>query len=816
MKKILLSMLVLCSVMTASAIPFKVGDLWFEPYTPEGESPTASVVAPPEGEPSYQETLSGVVEVPSQVTYVFTNNGQSTEYECSVVNLMNAPFHNCSNITQVILPNTLTSISGNTFWGCKSLTSVNIPASVTQIWGMIFRGCDALETIVIDANNTVYDSRDNCNAIIETATNTLISGCKNSTIPNTVTEIGMSAFMGITGLTSVTFPNSLTKINSYAFEGCTGLTEITIPASVTTIVDNPFAACSNLATIVVDANNAVYDSRDNCNAIIETATVKLVSGCINTAIPDDVTAIGNKAFQSIKIQGQSVVVPEGVTSIGNSTFAGCDLKTLTLPSTLKALGIAAFSTNMHMEDVYCYAPGGAYEYMGTAVWQMTNDLPNHPVNLHVFAEDVEWYSGADQWSSFNVMGDLIHDAALYLYGVDGDWTEANAKAFTKDASGNWTLTQEMGTNVEFKMVDQDGGWHGGVADGDVFLITKEMVSGQDTQLTLAAPGKNFRIPVAGTWTLTVDPTLQTLTVTGEWTDHLYLKGTFLNNWQGSAEFQQGEDGKWTITQVMQQGDEFKIVDHYNTWYGGQSGNNEITQDMVENGTTLDMISEDGCPNFVSPVFGEWTLTVDMDAKTLAVSGVWPEPEYGHVYILGQVDKYSYDDNPSDAAEMSTSDGVIYTYDASFDGRNNENGLEVNYFDFTTQLEKNWDDIADYRFGAVADGDSYWFDNTQLGNNITLSLWSRGGKSIRIPKGDYTLTVNMEDMTLVITQNTPLLGDVNLSGKVDVTDVNIVVNIILGKDNAANYDGRADVNNSGSVDVTDVNEVVNILLGKGTE
>ena len=806
MKKLFLSMLVMvCAFATASSA-IKVGDLWFEPYTPEGQSPTASVVPPPSGEPSYQSTLSGQVVVPSEVTYVFTSNGQSTTYNCAVVNLMDAPFRNCTDITEVVLPNTLTTMGGNSFWGCTSLQAVNIPAGVTKIWGSIFRGCTALETIVVDANNPVYDSRDNCNAIIETATNTLINGCKGSTIPATVTEIGQSAFMDITDLTSVTFPNSLTKINSYAFEK-TGLTEITIPASVNTIVDNPFAACSNLATIVVDANNAVYDSRDNCNAIIETATVKLVSGCINTAIPDGVTAIGNKAFQSIKIQGQSVVVPEGVTSIGNSAFAGSDLKTLTLPSTLKALGVAAFSTNMHMEDVYCYAPGGAYEYMGTAVWQMTNDLPNHPVNLHVFAEDVEWYSGADQWSSFNVMGDLIHDAALYLYGVDGDWTEANAKAFTKDASGNWTLTQEMGTNVEFKLVDQDGGWHGGTNDS--FLITKEIVTNATpVAIDQQSDGLNFKIPVAGTWTLTVDPTLQTLTVTGEWTDHLYLKGTFLNNWQGSAEFQQGEDGKWTITQVMQQGDEFKIVDDYDNWYGGQSGNNEITQDMVENGTTIDMISEDGCPNFVSPVFGEWTLTVDMEAHTLAVSGTWPEPEYTHVYILGEVDKYDWD--PSDAPEMNTDDGIVYTYDANFDGRG-ESG--ENYFSFTTELGKNWEDIDDFRFGAVSEGD-YWFDDTQLGNSILLT--SKNGQSIRIMSGDYKLTLNLEEMTLVITRNTYLKGDVDGNGKVDVTDVNIVVNIILGKDSADNYDGRADVIADDAVDVSDVNAIVNIILGKDTE
>ena len=809
MKKLFLSMLVMvCAFATASSA-IKVGDLWFEPYTPEGQSPTASVVPPPAGEPSYQSTLSGQVVVPSEVTYVFTSNGQSTTYNCAVVNLMDAPFRDCTNITEVVLPNTLTTMGGNSFWGCTSLQAVNIPAGVTKIWGSIFRGCTALETIVVDANNPVYDSRDNCNAIIETATNTLINGCKGSTIPATVTEIGQSAFMDITDLTSVTFPNSLTKINSYAFEK-TGLTEITIPASVNTIVDNPFAACSNLATIVVDANNTVYDSRNNCNAIIETGSNKLISGSINAVIPDDVTQIGNKAFQSIKIPSQSVVIPEGVTSIGNSAFGGCDLKSLTLPSTLKAIGITAFSTNMHMEDVYCYAPSNAFEYMGAGVWQQTNDL-NRTVYLHVYPEDAEWYSTAEQWEKFEVVGDLVHDAALYLYGVDGDWTEANAKAFTKDANGNWTLTQEMGKNVEFKMVDQDGGWHGAVADGDSFMITKEMVADQGTQLDLATPGKNFRIPVAGTWTLTVDPTLTKLTVTGEWTDHLYLMGSY-NQWSDGRDMVQGEDGKWTITQTMQQGDTFKFIDHYGIWYGGVSGNNEITQDMVENGTALGMITGTDGVDFLSPVFGEWTFTVDLDAMTFTVSGQWPQPVYDPLYVIGEVNELDYD--KVDGLQMETNDGVVYTADVNFDGRHEEDGAEVNYFDFSTSLEgKSFDDLEEYRIGAVSEGD-YWFDDNQLGNRIDLNLRTRGGQCIRIPKGDYTLTVDMNAMNLVITKKTALLGDVNLDNKVDVTDVNIVVNIILGKDSADNYDGRADVDNSDAVDVSDVNAIVNILLGKG--
>ncbi len=821
MKKLFLSMLVmLCAVTTASAA-FKVGNLWFEPYTPAGETPTASVVPPPTGEPSYQETLSGRVVIPSQVTYVFTNNGQSTEYNCVVNNLQGAPFQNCAAITEIVLPDALASIGGSSFQNCTGLTSINIPASVKEIWMGAFQGCINLETIVVDSNNPYYDSRSNCNAIITKQDvsfssvtypkDQLVFGCKGSTVPNTVTSIGREAFRYCTGLTSITFPNTLQKINQTAFEGCTGLTSITIPASVDYIYyQNPFSSCSNLETIVVDTNNPVYDSRNSCNAIIQTSSNTLVSGCKNTVIPEDVTAIGDKAFQSIPL-ASTVIIPEGVTSVGSSAFGNCGIIKLTLPSTLKSLGICAFSTNMNMEDVYCYREHNVennidmtFEYMGAAVWQQTCDeyIPGR-AKLHVLPGDVEYYRNADQWKYFIVVGDLIHDAALTLsYGAlnSENWTNV---AFEKDANGNWTLTQELPANTEFKVFDQDDNWYG----GSVGLITKGMIG---SELNLSTSGSNFKIPVAGTWTFTVTPNLQTLVVTGTWNDILTLKGSFLNNWAGGKDFVLGEDGKWTITQEMQQGDEFKFVFNNTTWIGAESGNNTFTEEMIADGTPLNLIQEvNGASsvNFISPVYGNWTLTVDLENNTLVVSGQWPEPEYAHVYILGEVDKYSWD--PSDAPEMNTTDGIVYTYDANFDGRG-DNG--ENYFSFTTELGKNWDDIASFRFGAVSDGD-YWFNNEQLG--VPFALTYKNGQSIRILAGDYTLKVNLEDMTLTITNQSSEypVGDVNGDYVVDVSDINILVNIILGTDNAANYDGRANVNGADDVDVSDINMVVNIMLGQ---
>ena len=102
----------------------------------------------------------------------------------------------------------VTSIGDDAFACCSTMTSISIPSSITKIWTTVFRSCDALESIFIDTGNTVYDSRDNCNAIVETSTNTLIAGCKNTAIPNSITSIGHGAFEECWGLKSITIRNS--------------------------------------------------------------------------------------------------------------------------------------------------------------------------------------------------------------------------------------------------------------------------------------------------------------------------------------------------------------------------------------------------------------------------------------------------------------------------------------------------------------------------------------------------------------------------------------------------------------------------------
>ena len=160
-------------------------------------------------------------------------------------------FLGCSSLTSVTIPNSVTSIGGEAFSGCTGLTSVTIPNSVTSIGSAAFNGCNGLTSIKVENRNPTYDSRNNCNAIIETNTNTLIAGCKNTVILNSVTSIGDYAFTGYSSLTSVTIPNSVTSIGYSAFYGCSGLTSVDIPNSVTSIGGYAFLGCSNLTSVTI-------------------------------------------------------------------------------------------------------------------------------------------------------------------------------------------------------------------------------------------------------------------------------------------------------------------------------------------------------------------------------------------------------------------------------------------------------------------------------------------------------------------------------------------------------------------------------------
>ena len=242
-----------------------------------------------------------------------------------------------------------------------TFTTVTIPETViyngttyivTSIGDRAFRNCSSLTSMVVEGNTT-YDSRDNCNAIIETATNTLIAGCQNTIIPNSVTSIGMFAFYECSSLTSVTIPNSVTSIGDYAFLHCRSLTSITIPNSVTSIGEWAFYACTfakdkfiNNSSLDAEANDywgATIVDQDIDGLLIQNDTVIGYRGHKDTiVIPDGVLAIADDVFRS-NSKIKSVTIPKSVTSIGKLAFDRCSaLTSITIPESVTTIGNNAF------------------------------------------------------------------------------------------------------------------------------------------------------------------------------------------------------------------------------------------------------------------------------------------------------------------------------------------------------------------------------------------------------------------------------------------------------------------------------------------
>lgn len=285
----------------------------------------------------------------------------------SVESIGSSAFRKCISLTEIEIPGSVKSIEGLAFEGCSGLSNIAIPSKVESISTSAFMGCSSLKQISVSEENQNYRDIEGVlyNKYLSTLLNCPIgrtsdllipngikiignyafAGCNelmNISFPNSITKIGDYAFGGCSGLVNISLPDSVTKIGGHAFEGCSGLvnisfpdsvteigesafencselTEITIPHKVRAIGTNPFYGCVRLRKIRVADENPTYDSRNDCNAIIETNTNTLIAGCNSTILPNDLERIAEHALASCP-ELENIIIPDSVVSIDRDSF----------------------------------------------------------------------------------------------------------------------------------------------------------------------------------------------------------------------------------------------------------------------------------------------------------------------------------------------------------------------------------------------------------------------------------------------------------------------------------------------------------------
>lgn len=394
MKKQLLLLMMMLLPMETCAEAVEIDGLYYNLIT---KGKVAEVTSNP-------QKYSGNVIIPEKVNY------DGVEYSVAILGEM--AFFQCTGLTSVSIPNSVTSMGGGVFYGCTGLTSITIPNSITIIEYGMFSGCSALTSVDIPNSVTSIGSeafRDCC-------------GLTSITIPTSVINIRGSAFRDCSGLTSVhisdiaawcmisfediysnplyaahhlylgneeikdlTIPQNITSIGQIAFAGCSGLASVTIPNNITNIGREAFFYCSGLTSITIP----------NSITSIESGVFQGCSGLTSVDYPNNLKEIKGAAFEMCTSL-TSVIIPNSVTKIEDGIFQNCSsLTTLTIGNGIKEIWNVAFENCKELADVYCMAVDVPYTvpnaFDGSYIEFAT---------LHVPEASISSYRAVEPWRNF--------------------------------------------------------------------------------------------------------------------------------------------------------------------------------------------------------------------------------------------------------------------------------------------------------------------------------------------------------------------------------------------------------------------------------
>lgn len=341
------------------------------------------------------------------------------------------------NDTDLIVPSTINGypvncISGQAFKNCTNLRSIYIPSSVTSMGCGLFPGCTNLVSIKVDKSNPVFDSRNNCNAIIDSSKNALVQGCANTVIPNDVNSIIAYAFYGCKGISSFNVPSHIKEIGMQAFGNCENLSNVTIPYGITAIAESTFSGCTNLVSVYLPETLTEIQN----NAFYKCTKLK------NIDIPDNVNFIEGGAFDSC-VSLKSISIPKCLTKLEHYVFKNCTgLKSVIIHKDVKSIGYAAFGNCTGLTDVY---------YCGNKT-----DWANIYIsdNTYLLSANIHYnFSGTADSINTNVMSDKEAKRLLcFLFNADSNTIDTDYNEMYSYLTGNYTGNTVDSNVVKYSLV----------------------------------------------------------------------------------------------------------------------------------------------------------------------------------------------------------------------------------------------------------------------------------------------------------------------------------------------------------------------------
>ena len=370
--------------------------------------------------------------------------------------LGSSAFKGCSSLETIILPENVLSVGNYAFEGCSKLMGFILPTSVTSVGYALFSGCNALENLIVAEGNTVYDSRNDCNAIVETVTNTLVAATNATTIPNSLTKIGEYAFNGCKEIVTISIPKEITTIGDYAFLGCSKLADVTIDdrSEPLTLGSNGskalFADCP-LNTVYI-GGKITYDTSSNKGYSPFCGSTSLTTVTISSKEKEiyDYEFYGCTALKDVSIG-------HGVTTIGNYAFSNCSsLEKFAFGVSVNSIGTSAFAGCSKMTEIVSSA--GTPPTCGSMA---LDDIDKWNCTLKVPTGYMEVYATADQWKEFLFVEDIVKVARHTItYYVDGEVYHSESLIYDETIVLPEAPTKEGHTFVEWgdiptKMPDEN-------------------------------------------------------------------------------------------------------------------------------------------------------------------------------------------------------------------------------------------------------------------------------------------------------------------------------------------------------------------------